>query len=102
MELLLVKGEATEVLDVEDDDRTLLHGTKVMLSLLKGWRSAKPRIVCADSYFASVGAARRLFEYGFRFIGVIKTATKGFPIKFLGLVMMLERGTVVGLMAIFW
>jgi hypothetical protein len=99
MELLLVKGEANEVLDVEDDDRTLLHGTKVMLSLLKGWRSAKPRIVCADSYFASVGAARRLFEYGFRFIGVIKTATKGFPIKFLGSVMMPERGTVVGLTA---
>ena len=37
MELLVVKGEATEVLEVEDDDKTLLHGTKVMLSLLKGW-----------------------------------------------------------------
>jgi hypothetical protein len=40
--------------------------------------------VVADSYFASVSACVRLFEIGCRFIGVVKTATKQFPMNFLG------------------
>ena len=37
----------------------------------------------ADSYFASVQAAKALFNMGLRFIGTVKTATKGFPMHFL-------------------
>ncbi|KAI2493142.1 Transposase IS4 [Fragilaria crotonensis] len=36
-----------------------------------------------DSYFASVGAAKELYRNGLRFIGVVKTATKGFPKTYL-------------------
>ena len=41
------------------------------------------RVVVADSYFASVQAARALFRMGLRFIGTVKTATKGFPMHYL-------------------
>jgi hypothetical protein len=36
--------------------------------------------VCADSYFASVQAAEHLLSMGLKFIGVVKTATRKFPI----------------------
>ena len=39
--------------------------------------------MCADSYFASVAAAKALKSIGLRFIGVVKTATKEFPLKHL-------------------
>ena len=41
-------------------------------------------VVVADSYFASVSAAIRLKEIGLRFIGVVKTATKEYPMQYLG------------------
>ena len=41
------------------------------------------RVVVADSYFASVQAAKALFRMGLRFIGTVKTATKGFPMHYL-------------------
>ena len=41
-------------------------------------------VVVADSYFASVSAAIRLKEIGLRFIGVVKTATKEYPMNYLG------------------
>ena len=37
----------------------------------------------ADSYFASVQAALRLKAMGLRFIGTVKTATRGFPMHYL-------------------
>jgi Transposase IS4 len=85
MELHVVKGPAEERLVLEnDEDDDLRHGCKVMLHLLRFWTSAKCRIVCADSYFASVQAARRQFDLNFRFIGVIKTTTKLVPKQYLG------------------
>jgi Transposase IS4 len=63
MELHVVKGPAEEQLELEnDDDENLRHGCKIVLHLLRYWSSTKCRIVCADSYFASVQAARRLFD----------------------------------------
>ncbi len=50
---------------------------------MKPWGN-KDRVVVADSYFASVSACTRLFEIGLRFIGVAKTATKQFPMSYLG------------------
>ena len=46
------------------------------------------RIVVGDSYFASVQAAIRLFRIGLRFIGVVKTATTGYPMVYLGRVLL--------------
>jgi hypothetical protein len=51
--------------------------------LVKPWGNSD-RVVVGDSYFASVPAALRLKAMGLRFIGVVKTATSGFPSKFLG------------------
>ena len=41
------------------------------------------RVIVADSYFASVQAAKTLFAMGLRFIGTVKTATKAFPMHYL-------------------
>ena len=41
------------------------------------------RVIVADSYFASVQAAKVLFGMGLRFIGTVKTSTKGFPMHYL-------------------
>jgi hypothetical protein len=41
------------------------------------------RIVCADSAFASVKSAVELHSRGLYFMGVVKTATKKFPKKYL-------------------
>ena len=48
---------------------------------------------CVDSYlFTSVGAAKELYRNGLRFIGVVKTATRGFPKAFLASVELNQRG----------
>jgi hypothetical protein len=56
-----------------------------MLDLLKPWLNADgtPRLVAADSYFASVPAVRELKKHKIHFVGVIKTATtiKCLPIE---------------------
>jgi hypothetical protein len=56
-------------------------------------------IVCADSYFASVATALELKRLGLRFIGVVKTATKRFPLKHLSGLELRDRGGCVGLMS---
>ena len=65
-----------------EEEDGMLHGTKVLLHLVSKWAHSD-RMVCADSYFASVGAAQKLKEIGLKFIGVVKTATKKFPMKYL-------------------
>jgi len=71
------------------------------------------RIVCADSYFASVTAARQLLGMGLRFIGVVKTATRGYPMGALSVITLKARGQhvaythatadgVTDLMALLW
>jgi hypothetical protein len=85
LSLKLVKGKKAG--DQEDTDALvdgLPHGTKVMLELLKHWvnKPGPPRIVCADSYFASVPAVSALRDRNLLFIGVIKTATKQYPMPF--------------------
>jgi hypothetical protein len=97
MELHVVKGPSEEALVVDDDDHHLLHGCKVMLHLLHYWTSRRWRVVCADSAFASVQAALRLYEKGFRFIGVIKQSTTNYPKKYLGEVMLPVRGSSAAL-----
>ena len=56
------------------------------------------RIICADSYFASVPAAEELWKHGIRFIGVIKTATRKFPMAHLSNIEFQNRGNMNGLL----
>jgi Transposase IS4 len=90
MSLRIVKQEHLE------GPENLLHGLKVMMVLLDKW-PLRGRIVCADSYFASVQATVELYKIGWRFIGVVKTATKQFPMEFLKGIVLPERGTWGGL-----
>jgi hypothetical protein len=69
----------------------LLHGTQVLKTVVSPWFGLNC-IICADSYFASVGAAKELFRNGLRFIGVVKTATRGFPKTFLTAVKLYQCG----------
>jgi hypothetical protein len=75
------------------------HGTKVLKFLVRPW-FYRPRIVCADSYFASVNTAEALLMVNLRFIGVIKTATRRFPMKALGEKELVDRGDRYGLVSI--
>jgi len=63
------------------------HGCNVLHDLVEPWANTG-RCVVGDSYFASVQAALRLFVIGLRFIGVIKTATTGYPMAYLGRVVL--------------
>jgi hypothetical protein len=89
LQLKLVVSKEDE--DFEDVDEDMLHGTKVLSELVAAWAGSK-RIVCADSYFASVQTAEHLLSMGLKFIGVIKTATRKFPMQALGSHQMGERG----------
>ena len=95
LRLKLVKG--IDLVGEEDNDdkqnneSSLLHGTQVLKTVVSPWFGSN-RIVCADSYFASVGAAKELYRNGLRFIGVVKTATRGFPKIFLTTVELNQRG----------
>jgi hypothetical protein len=93
MRLKLVKmaeGEATTHRDVDLADG-MLHGTKILLFLVGPWLNSD-RTTVGDSYFASVGAACTLDERGMGFIGVVKTATKRFPMAYLSNLEMQECG----------
>jgi hypothetical protein len=85
LQLKLVKGAdlpGSEEEQFGKNDETLLHGTNVLKHVVSPWFGSN-RIVCADSYFASGGAAKELFHNGLRFIGlVVKTASLGYPKPF--------------------
>ena len=55
---------------------------KVLRFLSSPW-DHKDRLICADSYFASVTTVEELEKLSLRFIGVVKTATKKFPMAYL-------------------
>ena len=56
------------------------------------------RIVCADSYFASVPASEELWNHGLCFIGVIKTATRKFLMEYLSNIQFHNQGDMCGLL----
>jgi hypothetical protein len=99
LRLKLVKGanltgSKEEVLG--NNEESLLHGTNVLKHVVLPWFGMNC-IVCADSYFASVGAAKELYHNGLRFIGVLKPATLGYPKTFLTSVELLSRGDFLAL-----
>ena len=79
------------------DRYNLAHRTKVLKELLMPLANTD-RIVCADSYFASVPAAEELWKHEVCFIGVIKTATLQFPMVYLSNIEFYNRGDMSGLL----
>jgi len=74
-------------------------GCNVLVDLVEPWSNTS-RSVVGDSHFASVQSAIRMFALGFRFIGVVKTATTGYPMSCLGRVVLPEgKGDRQGLVA---
>lgn len=74
-----------------DYEADMQHGTATILRLLDPWLNTN-RHVCADSFFASVSTAVKLWDVGLRFTGVIKTATRLFPMSHLSSLEMQIKG----------
>jgi Transposase IS4 len=85
-QLKLVKTAQANA-EEEDNDNGLNHGTRVLIELVRPVANTD-RVVVADSYFASVQAACKVFRMGLRFIGTVKTATKQFPMNYFQRVML--------------
>jgi hypothetical protein len=69
----------------------VLHGTAVLKSLVMPW--AMTNIIdCGNSYFTSVGACDEMERRGLWFIGVVKMATKKFPLAYLLALELVEHG----------
>ena len=87
LQLELAKEDAEDDYDINDDVNygnitNVPHGARVMLKLLSPYMNTQ-RIVCADSYFASVTAAELLHMNGLKCIVVIKTAPRKYPMTHL-------------------
>ena len=74
------------------------HGTIVLKFLVDPWVRTD-RCVCADSYIASVNAVTVMRMMGLCFIGVVKTATKKFPMSYLSNLELVQHGDYKGLVA---
>lgn len=76
-----------------------LHETRVMKELVGPWEHSG-RVVAADSYFPSVPCAIAMKEMGLRFIGVVKTATRDYPMRYLSTVELPQKGDYKGVVNI--
>ena len=65
-----------------EENEGLNHGCIVLKDLVRPWFNTQ-RIVCADSYFASVITAEELGRLGMRFIEAVKIASRKFPQAYL-------------------
>ena len=63
---------------MSNEDPGGLHGKIIMKQLVAPWRNSI-RVVCVDSYFASVPCAIAMRDMGMQFIGVVKAVTKQYP-----------------------
>jgi hypothetical protein len=86
--------EGKEAMLEKPFQRELDSGTATLLRLTEPWWGTG-RIVCADSAFASVKAAVALRKRGLHFLGLVKTATREFPKRFLDSYPLSERGAHV-------
>ena len=71
-----VEEHTTEHANADDD--VLLHGKQVLKTLVPSWTNSN-RIVCAYSYFASIGCLEELKINNLCFICVVKMTKKGYP-----------------------
>ena len=98
LQLKIVKTAEEEDQSTGEDEAGMLHGTKVLRQLVTPYLYSN-RVVCADSYFASVGCLQELAAKGMKFIGVVKTATKKFPHQWLSVQELEARGDRRGLVS---
>eukprot|EP00171_Calliarthron_tuberculosum_P006804 IDg6804t1 len=99
MRLKLVKtAEGEDAMTTLDSDG-VPHGALVLRQLVQPWKRSQ-RVVCADSYFASVFATEYLRSISLRFIGVVKTATRRYPMKALAAIELQNRGDRKGLVCL--
>ena len=96
--LKLVKGYIENGL-LGNEDPGGLHGKRVTKQLVAPWRNSG-RVVCADSYFASVPCTIAMRDMGLRFIGVVKNATKKYTQYYLSTVELPEKGDYKGVLNI--
>ena len=81
--LKIVKKCTEEAIySISEDDNRKLHGTNVLLRLILTWANSDS-VVCEDSYFSSVGTIEMLKRISLQFIGLVRTATKRFPMEHL-------------------
>ena len=71
--------------------KIVTRGADVFMELVLPWVNTH-RIVCADSYFASVTAAGLLYLNGLKYIGVVKTSTSKYPMAHLASQELEKRG----------
>ena len=76
-----------------DDEENLPHGTKVLSEIILPWVNTD-RIVCENSYFASVPDSEELWKRGIHFIGVIKTETHKFMMVYMSNIELQNRGDI--------
>jgi hypothetical protein len=96
LQLKIVKHEESEDDHTHEENAGLIHGCKVLKELVKPWFHTS-RVVCGDSYFASVFTAIEMRRLGLGFIGVVKTASKKYPMAYLKGYEVEDRGQWKGL-----
>ncbi len=77
-------------------EQGLLHGAKVVQDLVMPWMHYD-RVAYGNSYFSSVPAARMMMRYGMGFIGVVKSASRQYPMPYLSQVELNNRGDRKGM-----
>ena len=96
--LKIVKTAEEENASAVTDDDGNNHGTNVLKFLVEPW--VRTESWCfAYSYFASVNAVTVMRMMGLRFIGVVKMATKKFPMSYLSNLELVQHGDYKGLVA---
>ncbi|XP_050298561.1 piggyBac transposable element-derived protein 4-like [Anthonomus grandis grandis] len=73
-------NEGKEAMQKKEWQRELGAGTATTLRLTRPWHGSG-RIVVGDSWFASVKTAIELNKRGLNFLGIVKTATRNYPIQ---------------------
>ena len=94
--LKIVKTAEEENASVVMDDDGNNHGTNVLKFLVEAWVRTDC-FVYADAYFATVKAVTVMRLMGLYFIGVVKMATKKFPISYLSNLELVQHGDYKGL-----
>ena len=83
--------EGKEAMAIKEFTNQHNAGTACLLRLAKPWAHSG-RLVVGDSAFASVAASIACADMGLHFTGVVKTATRQFPKKYLESVALPDRG----------
>ena len=96
--LKIVKTAEEENASAVTDDDGNNHGTNVLKFLVEPW-VRMDHCVCAESYFTSVNAVTVMRTMGLCFIGVVKMATKKFPMSYLSNLELVQSGDYKGLVA---